>query len=142
MTRSEHVIAALAAGGENVSFTPVQVQKLFFLLDREAPHLLDGPHFDFAAYDYGPFDKTVYDNLDELAGQGLALVQSTGRYRVYALSQNGFQQGVGILANLPPATKTYLESVAGWVRNLSFEQLVGAIYKRYPEMKVNSVFRG
>jgi hypothetical protein len=36
MNRSEIVLAGLAAAGENATFTPVQVQKLFFLLDREA----------------------------------------------------------------------------------------------------------
>jgi len=36
MNRSEILLAGLAAGGENSTYTPVQVQKLFFLLDREA----------------------------------------------------------------------------------------------------------
>jgi hypothetical protein len=32
MNRSNLIMAGLAAAGENASFTPVQVQKLFFLL--------------------------------------------------------------------------------------------------------------
>jgi hypothetical protein len=43
MTRSEILLAGLAAGGENTTYTPVQVQKLFFLLDREAAAALGGP---------------------------------------------------------------------------------------------------
>ena len=142
MTRDEIILAALAAGGENASFTPVQVQKLFFLLDREAAAFIDGPHFHFEPYDYGPFDRAVYKELDNLSGQNLARVQSTGRYRVYALSQEGFQRGGVILNGLPHATRTYIVNIANWVRQLSFEQLVASIYNRYPEMKVNSVFRG
>lgn len=142
MERDQIVLAALAAGGENANFTPVQVQKLFFLLDREAAHLVEGPHFNFTPYDYGPFDRAVYDVLDDLARQNLARVQNTGRYRVYALSQAGFQQGAAELTRLPEGARNYIGKVAQWVRQLSFEQLVASIYNRYPEMKANSVFRG
>lgn len=141
MERHDVILAALAAAGENASFTPVQVQKLFFLLDREAAHLIDGPHFNFVAYDYGPFDRAVYDGLDALARQNLARAQSTGRYRVYALTEAGFLHGAAKLGELPDAARDYVASVAQWVRQLSFEQLVASIYKRYPDMKANSVFR-
>ncbi len=142
MERHEIILTALAAGGENATFTPVQVQKLFFLLDREAAHLVGGPHFNFTPYDYGPFDRAVYDEIDALARQNLARVQNTGHYRVYALSQTGFQQGAAKLGNLPEAARNYVVNIAQWVRQLSFEQLVASIYNRYPEMKANSVFRG
>ena len=36
------------------------VQKLLFLLDREAAEIVGGPHFRFVPYNYGPFDKGVY----------------------------------------------------------------------------------
>lgn len=142
MEREQIILAGLAAAGENATFTPVQVQKLFFLLDKEAAHLLEGPHFNFQPYDYGPFDRGIYDGLDNLAKQDLARVQTSGRYRIYALSQEGFQEGCARLGELPAVAQTYISNVAHWVRQLSFEQLVASIYNRYPEMKVNSVFRG
>lgn len=142
MERADILLAGLAAGGENATFTPVQVQKLFFLLDREASHLIQGPYFNFSPYDYGPFDRSVYDGLDALARSNLVRVQSTGRYRVYSLSQAGYQEGAARLNALSAATRAYIANVANWVRQLSFEQLVASIYNRYPEMKVNSVFRG
>jgi hypothetical protein len=142
MTRSEILLAGLAAAGENANFTPVQVQKLFFLIDREAANLLEGPHFDFQPYDYGPFDSAVYNGIEDLARLDLARVQSTGRYRVYALSQSGFQEGIRLLNTAPQHARDYIVNVAHWVRQLSFEQLVASIYNRYPEMKARSVFRG
>jgi uncharacterized protein len=92
MTRSEILLAGLAAGGENATYTPVQVQKLFFLLDREAAAVLDGPHFDFQPYDYGPFDRDVYVGLENLSREDLAVVHNTGRYRLYLLSREGYQR--------------------------------------------------
>lgn len=74
MDRQMFMLAALAAAGESAAFSPVQVQKLFFLLDREASHLTGGPHFAFRPYDYGPFDYAVYDEINELANRGLAEV--------------------------------------------------------------------
>lgn len=142
MNRSEILLAGLAAGGENATYTPVQVQKLFFLLDREAAPALGGPFFNFVPYDYGPFDQGVYAGLDDLARRDLASIQNTGRYRVYGLSPGGQSEGRRILAAMQPATRDYVANVANWVRQLSFQQLVASIYNRYPDMKANSVFRG
>jgi uncharacterized protein len=140
MERQDLVLAALAAGGENASYWPVQVQKLLFLIDREASALVNGPHFDFKPYDYGPFDRAVYLELDSLAAQGLINIQNTGRYRVYSLTPEGYRQGSSNLSQVSLA-RSYIEQAARWVRSLSFQQLVAAIYRRYPDMKVNSVFR-
>jgi hypothetical protein len=142
MNPSEILLAGLAAGGENATYTPVQVQKLFFLLDREASTSLGGPFFNFVPYDYGPFDQAVYSGLDALARQNLASVQNVGRYRVYGLSQEGQVEGRRLLEALQPAARDYVTNVARWVRQLSFQQLVASIYKKYPDMKANSVFRG
>jgi hypothetical protein len=142
MTRSEILLVGLAAGGENAAYTPVQVQKLFFLLDREAATALGGPFFRFVPYDYGPFDHSVYAGIDDLAHHGLAWTQNTGRYRMYGLSQAGQVEGRRQLEKLQPAVRQYVANVAQWVRQLSFQQLVASIYNKYPEMKANSVFRG
>jgi hypothetical protein len=139
MDRSGIVLAALAAGGENATFTPVQVQKLLFLIDRRAARLVGGPYFDFKPYDFGPFDRTVYQVLEMLAMQGL-VYQTRARYRLYSLSPEGYRRGVELLHAYPEA-KNYVQQVANWVRSLSFSQLVAAIYRDYPDMKVNSIFR-
>jgi hypothetical protein len=136
------VLAGLAAAGENATFSPVQVQKLFFLIDRKAGHLLGGPHFAFRPYDYGPFDSTVYDQLMALGFTGHIQVSGSGRYRVYGLTPKGFAEGQEILTALPAQTVDFLRAVANWLLRLSFQQLVAAIYRDYPDMKVNSIFRG
>ena len=142
MDRQQIILAALAAGGENAAFSPVQVQKLFFLIDREAQHLVEGPHFNFSAYDYGPFDRTVYDELDLLSSAGLVEIQNSGRYRKYLLTPKGYESGAASLLEMDPVASSFVARASKWVRELSFQQLVAAIYNRYPDMKVNSIFRG
>ena len=104
LAREDVTLSALAAGGENAMFSPVQVQKLFFLVDRKAAHLLGGPHFAFRPYDYGPFDSAVYDQLLALGFSGHVQVSGPGRYRLYSLTPKGFTEGQQILSSLPART--------------------------------------
>jgi hypothetical protein len=140
MNRQDLVLAALAAAGENATFAPVQIQKFFFLIDREGARLFGGPHFHFVPYDYGPFDSAVYETLDLLAAQGYVQIDSGGRYRHYSLTTFGFTNGQRLLDGLPVGTQKFLRDTASWVRALRFDQLVPAIYRQYPDMKVNSIF--
>ena len=130
----------MASAGENATFTPAQIQKLFFLIDREGSHLIDGPHFNFRPYDYGPFDHQVYAQLAILEREQMVAV-APGRYRLYMLTAEGFLEGRQILTALPSETQNFISATAQWVRRLNFQQLVSAIYRRYPDMKVNSVFQ-
>lgn len=141
MERQKLMLAALAAGGENATFAPVQVQKLFFLIDREASNLVGGPFFDFVPYDYGPFDKAVYIELDSLYSQELLQTRGISNYRTYALTPAGFAAGTSVLTTMSASAKKFLREAAQWVRSLNFQQLVAAIYNRYPDMRVNSIFR-
>lgn len=141
METRDLVLAGLAAGGENATFSPVQVQKLFFILDQEASAHIEGPYFNFVPYDYGPFDREVYNELDNLARQGMLGVNHSGPYRTYTLTSQGFQYGNAVLDGLPKGVAVFFGRAANWVTSLSFNQLVSAIYRRYPQMKENSVFR-
>src|SRR4051812_34921382 len=60
MTRGGLVLALLAAA-QGRAYTPAQLQKAAFLVTRNLPQAFDrGETFDFQPYDYGPFDKGVY----------------------------------------------------------------------------------
>ena len=141
--RQRNVVAALAAD-RGASFAPVQVQKLFFLLDRNIPGDLGGQQFAFEPYDYGPFDAAVYSELEALARNGLVVIEAApgADRRRYALTPEGYEIGRAVFAAMPAGAQDYLTRVSTWVRSLSFAELVGSIYKQYPDMKVNSVFRG
>jgi uncharacterized protein len=137
----EQIVLAALAPAKGAAHTPVQVQKLLFLLDKNLPHP-EGPYFQFEPYHYGPFDKKVYQVLEILASQGLAAVSlGTGNWNEYRLTAQGQVEGERILRQFDEKLSSYIQSVSRFVRSLSFSQLVSAIYKKYPEMREKSVFQ-
>ena len=71
---------------------------------------------------------------------GVDQIIRSKRYRLYSLTSDGFTEGHRILSSLPKEALDFLVVAAKWVRRLSFQQLVAAIYRQYPNMKVNSIF--
>lgn len=142
MTRQDFMIAVLAAA-EGASHTPVQVQKLFFLLDENVGERVGGRHFAFRPWDYGPFDRAVYDELEQLESAGLVQILRSpgGRWRTYDLTKMGQEKGEARLRELKPDVAEYIRRLSRWVRSLSFSQLVSSIYRAYPEMAARSVFQ-
>lgn len=142
MNRDEVVLAAMAAAPGR-AFQPVHVQKLFFLLDRKLATDLGGPHFNFTAYDYGPFDQAVYATLEGLNERGLvAIDKEPDSVRAYKLTDAGNAAGRTELEGLSAEARGRIEKLATFVASLSFRDLVSAIYRAYPEMKAKSVFVG
>lgn len=142
MDKKMLVLAALSAA-KGAPYTPVQVQKLMFLIDRNVSAHINGPYFNFQPYDYGPFDQSVYRELEALAGSNHVLINDEPgrRLRTYSLTAEGQMIGEEQLRLLDEKVSTYINELSQFVRRLSFAQLVSAVYKAFPEMKVNSVFR-
>ncbi len=141
MTRLEYVLAVLAAGNGEV-LTPVQIQKLFFLLDRKVAGQLGGVRFNFQPQGYGPFDKEVFEDLRELSGQNLISIdEAVHRTSTYRITPAGLARGAPLLAQIPLPMREYIGKLLEWVRGQSFESLISWIYREYPEMSVRGVFR-
>jgi uncharacterized protein YwgA len=139
LERRDLVLAALSSAGCS-GFEPVHVQKLFFLIDRMLGDRLGGEYFDFQAYDYGPFDKDVYAELECLSRQGFVQITGIGSLRTYSLTPLGQSAGSAALGRLGDDLPEKVTTLANWVRTKPFTQLVSAIYKEFPDMAVNSVF--
>ena len=140
MNRRECVLTGMAPA-KGAQHSPVQVQKLFFLIDRNIADSVDGPHFDFRPYDYGPFDKTVYEVLEELAAEGYVDIIPERTWVNYKLTVIGQELGEELLCGLQEKARQFVERISEFVRGLTFTQLVSAIYRGYPEMRANSVFQ-
>jgi hypothetical protein len=144
MNRNQLVLALLAAA-EGRPYTPVQIQKAVFLVVENLPALVtEGAGFDFRPYDYGPFDADVYLEAQKLAAQGKAVIapSAAGRWATYAATDDGIEAARRVIGLLEPGEREYLAKVSNWVRSLHFSSLVKSIYDAYPNMRVNSIFRG
>ena len=137
--RSEIVLAALAAGGSSAEYSPIQFQKLLFLIDREIPDYIGGPHFNFQPYHYGPYDQSVFEVAELLAEDGKVIIDDKGPYRHYFLSEAGLNDGLSVLERIPRTASRYMAEASKWVLRQSFRTLLSAIYRHYPDMAIKSV---
>lgn len=141
MDRNDLVLAALASVPD-ADYQPVHMQKLFFLIDENCADEIGGKKFNFTPHDFGPYDKTVYDAVEELAGRKLMrFVNHRSRYRTYALTPEGLEKGRKLAKTLPPDVEEYIVDVVRWLLRSDFDKIVQVIYKEYPAMKKHSVYR-
>jgi len=135
------LLAIYLAEGKGLS--PVQIQKTLFLLGKEMPQAVAADFYQFKPYNFGPFDRAVYSDAEQLAKDGeIEIKQRPGEnWNRYVISQDGAIRA-SYLAREVPQTATYLETLVEWVQRQTFEGLITAIYEKYPEMRANSVFQG
>jgi hypothetical protein len=143
MKRQDVLLAALSKAPAQ-SLTPVQIQKAMFLVAEETPQLAPQHFYEFEKYNYGPFCTEIYADLSGLQLQGLVAVEQPAgsRVRRYRLTAEGEQASTASSAKLDPVLSAYVNAVVQWVTRLSFQDLVRAIYRKYPAYKENSVFSG
>ena len=142
MSKEDFVLAVMSpASGD--PYSPVQIQKLLFLVDRRvSPELVGGRHFNFYPHHYGPFDKSVYSTLKSLHDlKMVTITDSLTNYRDYALTPRGLEVGRKEFRTFPRNVRSYIRKISRFVRDCSFSQLLSAIYSAYPEMRENSVFQ-
>jgi uncharacterized protein len=136
------LLAIAAADGEPLS--PVQLQKSLFLLGQEMGDLVGQPYYQFSPYNYGPFDSSVYRDAAQLAEAGLVTVSRPAhlRYNEYRATPGGLALAGDLRQQASAAAVEYLHTIVDWARSLQFADLVQAIYAKYPDFRVNSVFSG
>jgi hypothetical protein len=111
------------------------------LIDYQMPERVGGPHFHFEPYHYGPFDRNVYTRLEMLSARGLVAIDNSVSPRRFALTASGAAIGNEALNTLTPQTREFIDRTSNFVRTQNFSSLVSAIYKAFPNMRVNSVFQ-
>ena len=93
----------------------INIQKLLFLIDRKASQYVDGPHFTFQAYYYGPFDAAIYEILDQLVTAHKVIIDRSGPYRTYALSEAGREHGLDVLTQHSRTANISSTRISRWV---------------------------
>ena len=142
MTRIDWELCVIAQAGNVIE--PVQLQKALFLVGKlSARKLQCNDFYQFEPYDYGPFSTQIYFDAELLERRGLVLIQRppATRYKMYSVTESGAERASQLIRDLPDDVKSFLSKVLAFVKNNSFDDVVTAIYKAYPEMAANSVFK-
>lgn len=140
--RGDWLFVALSLA-EKHSMSPVQIQKSIFLFSKLLPRRVIGTEFYvFSPDNYGPFSLEIYDDLHVFEADGLVSVDPSpaGNYRLYSLTGAGHKTAKKLGDELPPQVKEYAAAIVDWVMKQTFRSLITAIYQKYPEYKVNSIF--
>lgn len=141
MERKHWTLLVISAAGTR-GLSPVQLQKCLFLIGKNLPDEVGGNFYSFVPYNYGPFDQAVYADADTLVNEKLVTVtRAAGKtWAYYVITPEGTETAGRIAITLNPRVRDYIPKVVQWVLELSFVQLLNAIYQKYPEYKANSVF--
>jgi DNA-binding PadR family transcriptional regulator len=120
--------------------SPVQIQKLMFLLEKRI--LTDREKiYNFQPYNFGPFDRAIYNDLKSYEKEGLIETKQFNNLRHFELTDKGREYCENNVFELN-FEQDRVEKLAKFVKKLSFEELIVTVYDAYPEMKVSSKFIG
>jgi len=137
--RPEDLLLLLVDGAEGrFALDPVRLMKGAFLVVHRG-RADWRPIFRFEAYDYGPFDRHVYDARDHLIYDDLLEVVP-GRYDSYRLTERG-KERVREIASELGEDADWVRRIGRYVTTRSFEQLLNEVYDAHPEYAVRSRFR-
>lgn len=126
-------------------FGRTRIMKALFLLHRKLKEVFDEDSgFDFVAYRYGPFDKSVYMALERLEERGLVRIQPPEDHiharnePKYTLTENGTDVARRLYEDLP----TRQQELLAWVKYEQASRPLGSflsyIYTQYPNMTTES----
>ncbi len=135
--RSDILLSIIAAAGER-GFSRVYVQKVAFLVADEFEGKLTEDYYQFDKYHYGPFSRDLYRDAEMLNDCGCIHIKygaerQDDKYQIAADCRLDDIQ-------LPADLKRYIEDTVDWVIDMSFAELIRAIYHLYPEYRENSRF--
>lgn len=144
MNREDWTLLAVASA-EGQPLSPVQLQKSLFIIGTELTDCVNQETFyNFVPYNYGPFDPAVYEDAEGLKHNEFVDIRTAPgqRWNEYSATPAGIDRASELRKELLGEDLEYLDTVVEWTRNLSFDQLVRAIYKEYSEFRAHSVFKG
>jgi len=140
MTKKDWVLLLINFAGEK-GLSPLKLQKSVFLLSKNLHEDLSKDFYNFIPYNYGPFSKEIYTDIDILDSEGLIKILEfkDRKWPEYHITSKGVKKSEKLILHLDDKTKKYLEKLVNWVNSLSFLELIHIIYSNYPEYKANSV---
>ncbi len=137
--RADWLLLFIGLPGGQYPTDQIRIMKGMFLFTQEGPPEVRRV-YRFVPYDYGPFAPQIYHDLDWLEATGLLRVEvlpSTNR-RIYRLTKKGEDRVAELRTQVSAPGLRELERIKQKVTSLSFLDLLGEVYNRYPRYAAKS----
>ena len=146
MNHRQQVLLAWLSRSPVTYIDPIRVMKGMFLIAMETPvdWLPEEDRYEFQPYNWGPFSKDVYSDLEVLQGLGyVSILARPGRsWNSYSLTEGGRVEANEVSEGLDPRLGKYVDAVSQFVMRTGFSDLLNAVYKRYPDYATRSLLGG
>ena len=138
VSRSDILLAIIAAANGR-ELTRVHLQKVAFLVSEEFKGSLPADFYSFDKHNYGPFCIDIYNDTDMLHYWGWIKIQpgADKRQDRYTIAESVDLDAMPIDERL----LQYIRETVAWVADMSFGEIVRAIYWLYPEYREKSIFK-
>lgn len=138
VSRSDILLAILAAADGN-ELSRVQLQKVTFLVSEEFKGRLPQDFYQFDKHNFGPFCIDIYDDTEMLHYWGWIHIKAGAerRFDTYSIAEPINIDGLQLDADI----KQFIKDTVAWVVEMSFGEIVRAVYRLYPEYRENSIFK-
>lgn len=135
------VLLKIITAAEGDPISPVQLQKVAFLVGEECKEFVPTPYYKFEPYDYGPFSAKLYQDAEILEERGLISIEvnPNGGWKEYRAT---FRSSGVDTSSIHEQLAEYIETAVKWAMSLTFRELVSSIYHHYPKYRENSIFNG
>ncbi len=137
VSRSDILLAIIvAANGKELS--RVQLQKVAFLVSEEFKGRLPEDFYTFDKHNFGPFSIDVYNDTEMLHYWGWICVKPGAEPRLdtYSIAESFNRDEYQFDDDI----KQYIQDTVAWVVDMSFGEIVRAVYWLFPEYRENSIF--
>ena len=142
MDRKDIVLIVIESASDE-GLSPLQLQKGLFIIGQSQLNGLPLDFYAFRPYNYGPFCEEIYHDTDTLVEEGMVFnIPVAGQsWSKYVITLKGQTRGEEIKKENNIGLVEYINDTVQWVKSLDFSELLRAIYAKYPEYRVNSVFQ-
>ncbi|MBI4480044.1 MAG: hypothetical protein HY651_08490 [Acidobacteria bacterium] len=135
----------LFLAAKQAKIDPIRIMKGQFILAKETPAawLPAEMRYEFVPYSFGPCSFQIYSDLDWLEHQNLITAAEVPdqSWKYYVTAAVGNQEVQRLRTDLGHELVNYIAEVRNFVDSLDFRSLLTAVYRKYPDYAVKSVFR-
>lgn len=143
-------LALMHAGDGEPIEGRTRLQKLVFLMQERLEEAGENPFqsddYEFIAYDYGPFSKELYDDLDDTIESNMvdseqeAIDENKKKY-VYEIEDDGEQWVEDQLSNEEAQRILKLaKKIKDKYGDIYLSELIDEVYSQYPEYAEHSIY--